>query len=240
MSEGFSNSMYPVPIPRRMDLYIQKDYIRAVRIICRQRDLLFLVIMLCLILLQISFLLFDYGYIALDRNEVIGAPVVLINNEKSPTTLTGEDLEKESRARKFTISEITFKQATLVINITNTILIFSSGLYVFIMLCGLGASFGAELGAVGHISRACVYSSIMLILLLPWQLIFTSTVFGATYTPRELTIWHSFDVDYIFGKVLLYLRFSGYSAFTLILLILAQLRSFLWSRTIIQRLDRKA
>lgn len=237
MNEDFSNSKNPVPIPRRMDLYIKKDYIRAVRIICRRRNLLFIVIMLCLILLQISFLLFDYGYIALDRNEGIEAPEVFINSELPLTALAGEDLEKESKTRKFTNYEITLEQATLDINITNTILIFSSVLYVFMMFCGLGASFGAELGGFGHISRACVYSLIMLILLLPWQLVFNSMVLGAIYTPRELTEWCPSDITNRFDTVLLFLRFTGYSILIIVLLILAHLRSFLWSSAVMRRLD---
>jgi hypothetical protein len=240
MNEDFSNSNNPTPIPRRVDLYIKKDYIKAVRIICRRRNFLFSVIVSCLLLIQILFLFFEYGYIAFDPNEVIETTAVLVKNDESITNISEQDLEKKSKTSKFTNSDITFEQASLVIDITNTILIFSSVLYVFMMTCGLEASFGTELGGLSHISRACVYSLIVLILLLPWQLIFTSTVFGATYTPRELTIWHGFDVDYIVGKVLLYLRFIGYSALTLILLILAQFRSFLWSRTVVRKLERSA
>lgn len=238
MNDDLFDSMNPIAIPRKKDLYIKKDYVRAIQVICRWKNIQFVVIMLCLLLLQTSFLLVNYGYIALDQNTSINAPAVLINNEQQLTDLTGGVPEKESEIHALSSFDITFEHVTLVTNITNAILIFCSVLYGFIMFCGLGASLGGGLGGLGYISRACIYSLIMLILLLPWQFVFNSTVLGAIYTPRELAMWCISDITDKFGIVLLYLRFSGYSTLVFILLILAQLRSSLWNKAVVHRLDQ--
>ena len=238
MDEDLFESVNPIAIPRKRNLYIKKDYIRALQVICRWKNFLFVVITLCLLVLQTSFLLVNYGYVVPEANANIKAPSVLIKIEKQLTNLTEEGLEKEPKAREPSDSEITFRHVTLVMNITNTILILSSVLYGFVMFCGLGASLGGGLGGMAHISRAFVYSLIILIFLLPWQFIFKYTIIGVIYTPRELAMWRVTDITGMFGKVLLYLRFTGYPILVFILLLLAQLRSSVWNKAVVRRLDQ--
>jgi hypothetical protein len=238
MDEDLFDSINPIVIPRKKDLYIKRDYIRTLQVICRWKNFLFVVIMLCLLLLQISFLLVNYGYAVPEKNESIKAPSIFLSTGKQLTDLTEGNLDKEPKTRKHSGSEIKFEHIILAMNVTNTILIFSSVLYGLIMFCGLGASLGGELGGTAHISRACIYSLIILILLLPWQLVFKQTILGAVFTPWELTVWRVTNVHDLFSKVLLYLRFTGYPIFVFILLILTQLRSFLWNKAVIHRLDQ--
>ena len=236
MDDDLFDSMNPIAVPRKKDLYIKKDYVRSLQVIYRWKNFLFVVMTLCFMVLQMSFLLVHYGYIVPGEN--IEAPRSFIRAEKHPADFTEIGLEKEPKASEHSGSDIKFEHVTLVINITNTILIFSSLLYSFIMFYGLGASLGGHLGGLVHISRACVYSLIILILLLPWQFVFKYVVLGAVYTPRELSMWHVANITEMPGKVLLYLRFTGYSILVFILLILAQLQSLLWSRAVTRKLER--
>ncbi len=238
MDEDLFDSINPIAVPRKKDLYIKKGYVRSLQIFYRWKNFLFVVITLCLFLLQISFLLVNYGYIVPEKNESIKTSSIFFSTGKQLTNLTEGGLEKEPKAAELSASEIKFEHVTLVMNIINTILIFSSLLYSFVVFCGLGASLGGSLGGLVHISRACVYSLIILILLLPWQFVFKYTVLGAVYTPRELAMWHVIDITDMFGKVLLYLRFTGYPILIFILLVLAQLQSLLWSRTVTRKLDQ--
>lgn len=238
MDEDLFDSINPIAVPRKKDLYIRKDYIRTLQVICRWKKFLFIAIVLCLVLLQLSFLFVRYGYVVLGENQKIESPRNLIGTEKQPVNIAENDLETESKSRRFTGSEIKFEHLSLVINIANTILIFSSVLYVFLMFQALGASLGGDLGGIGHISRACVYSLIILILLLPWQLVFMHTVLGVVYSPREPVFWCVTNVTDLYGKILLYLRFTGYPVFVFILLLLTQLRSFLWKKAVVHRLEQ--
>ena len=78
----------------------------------------------------------------------------------------------------------------------------------------------------------------MLVLLLPWQKVFSGVVTGAIYTPSELAGWHAPDkAKDVFNTVLYYLRFSGYGALIFLLLILSQYRSMRWAKAILRRLE---
>lgn len=251
INEDFFDSVSPIPIPKKRDSYIRKDYVRATRFIRRLKNLLFIVIMLCLLLLQTSFWIVNIGHIAPDQSTSTNAPTVLVNNEKQPDTVTKQNATipkqltglivegpaKESKTLELFGFDITFKDITSVTNITNMILIFASVLYGLIMFCGIAASFGGGLGGLSLISRAFVYSLVMLILLLPWQFFFSCIVIGAIYTPRELIMWCATDMTDTFGTTLLYLRFAGYSTLVFILLIIAQFHSFLWSKAILSRFE---
>jgi hypothetical protein len=107
-------------------------------------------------------------------------------------------------------------------------------LYCLIMYFGMGVSFKGELGGLGHIGGALFMSLIIFILLVPWQNFFGAVAIGATFTPGELARWCTKDINGTFGMILFYLRFSGYWALILLLLLLAQLRSFRWARVILR------
>jgi len=238
MDEDLFDSINPIAIPRKKDLYIKKDYVRTLQVICRWRNFFFIVIVFCLLLLQISFLLVHSRYVVLGENQDIESPRNLIGTEKQPDNFSENGLETESKSRRLTGTGIKFERLCLVINVTNTILIFSSVLYCFIMFQSLGASLGAGLGGTAHISRACVYSLIILILLLPWQLVFKHTVLGVVYTPREPVIWRVINVTDLSRKTLLYLRFTAYPIFVFMLLLLTQLQSLRWKKAVIDRMNQ--
>jgi hypothetical protein len=214
MNEEFPDPLSPKPIPEQKDLYLKSDCLKAACVFRRWKNLLFIVMLLCLLLNQASFWLVSTGQIEITENTNAAAQA----EESSDQQLFGYD--------------VTFERLTSVIRITNIVLIFTSMLYCLIMYFGLGISFKGELGGLGHIGGALFMSLIIFVLLVPWQNFFGSIAMGATFTPSELVRWCTTDINGTFGMALFYLRFSGYWALVLLLLLLAQLRSFRWARAI--------
>jgi hypothetical protein len=136
------------------------------------------------------------------------------------------------------LSGITCEQLTWAIRLVNAVLILTASLYCLTLLFSLKVSLHGRLGGINHISRAFFLSLLMLVLLLPWQKVFGGVVTGAIYTPAELIKWHAADkTDDVFHTVLYYLRFSGYGALILLLLVLSQYRSLRWAKAILRRLE---
>jgi cation transporter-like permease len=129
---------------------------------------------------------------------------------------------------------VTFERLTSIVRIANILLVLTSVLYALIMYFGLGVSFKGGLGGLAHICGALYMALIIFVLLLPWQNFFGPIAMGATYTPGELASWCTTDMSDTLGMVLFYLRFTGYWALVMMLLLLAQLRSFRWARAILR------
>ena len=132
---------------------------------------------------------------------------------------------------------IKFEHLTWLISFVNAVLILTATLYCLTMLFSLKVSMLGRLGGINHISRAFFLSLLMLVLLLPWQIIFSNVVTGAIFTPSELLKWHFSEMDSLFDIILYYLRFSGYWLLILLLLIFSQIRSSRWAKAILRRLE---
>lgn len=216
MNEEFPDPLSPKPIPRQKGLYLRSDSLKAASVFRRWKNLLFVIMLLCLLLNQASFWLVSTGKVEITENTNTVAPA-----EKSPNQrIFGYD--------------VTFEHLTSVVRITNIILVFTSVLYGLIMYFGLGISFKGKLGGLAHICGALYLSLIIIVLLLPWQNFFGAITMGATFTPNELARWCTTDITSTLGLVLFYLRFTGYWTLVLLLLLLAQLRSFRWARVILR------
>lgn len=227
-------------------LALATDCIEVAQMFRRWKNLLFVIVMLCLLLLQGSFWLVKTGYIEIDS----GASIAAGGRDKptgdvakavmtGPNRSSGEAAEAPAKARLnlgLHVLDITFGRVSLVVRAANAVLVFASMLYALTLFCGLTVSFGGRLGGQNHISRAFYLSLIMLVLLLPWQTILGSMAPGAIYTAPELAKWCRADAGGMLDTVLLYLRFTGYWALVVIVLLLAQLRSFRWSRVILRKL----
>ncbi|OHB79683.1 MAG: hypothetical protein A2Z25_05165 [Planctomycetes bacterium RBG_16_55_9] len=135
------------------------------------------------------------------------------------------------------MSGVTFENLAWLIRFLNAVLILAATLYCLTLLFGLKVSMHGRLGGINHISRAFFLSLILLVLLLPWQTVFGSMVCGALYAPDELAQSCSKDAQDIFDLVLYYLRFTGFGALILLLLIFSQIRSVRWAKAILRRLE---
>jgi hypothetical protein len=232
MNEEFSDPLSPKPIPRQKGLYLKSDCLKAAYVFRRWKNLLFMVMLLCLLLHQASFWLVSTGQVEITENTNPGTPVVP-DADSLQADQAAPPAEEPPSPWLFGFN-VTFKHLTSVVRLTNIILVFTSVLYGLIMYFGLGISFKGGLGGLGHIGGALFMSLIIFVLLVPWQNFFGTIALGATFTSNELVSWCTTDISDTFGMVLFYLRFTGYWALVLLLLLIAQLRSFRWARAILR------
>jgi hypothetical protein len=122
------------------------------------------------------------------------------------------------------------------VELINGILIAVAILLVATTFFSLQVSLIGRLGGLNHISRAFVLALIAVVVLIPWQRLGLN-VPGVTWTPEELARWQPLKASDLTGLVLFYLRFAGYWAAVVLLLLLSQARSTRWSRSIARRLE---
>lgn len=221
------------------------DSLEAVGVFRGWKNFMFLIVLLCLLILQGSFWLVNTETVALteppkDDTAVAAAPETTDPNA-APAAAAVEPNTPVENAKKSTLQailpDITFKCLTQIIDLTNAVLILSSGLYMLTVLFSLKVSLMGKIGGVNHISRAFFLAMIMFVLILPWQKVFDGMAMGAIYTPAELAEAFPKDRTEIFDMVLYYLRFSGYWLLIFLLLILTQMRTCRWTRAILRRLE---
>jgi hypothetical protein len=229
------------------------DCLEAIGVFRGWKNFFCIIVILCLVLLQISFWVVKLGYIRGEypsgkvkssltegeEPEVQSTPVPEaadandVSNAAAESPL-GRDAESMTEKSLF---GVTFAHLAIGIRVVNAILILAAILYCLTVLMALKVSLVGRLGGINHISRAFFLSLIMMLLLLPWQRIFCNILVGAVYTPSEVMKWISAGTDSIFDIILFYLRFTGFWLLILILLICSQLRSGRWTKTILRRLE---
>ena len=222
----------PIPIPGETGSPLRSDCLKAACVFRRWKNLLFLVMLLCLLLVQGSFWLVSTGQVEIAENTNPGTTVVL-NADIMQADQAAAPAEDSPSPLLFGF-DVTFELLTSIVRITNIILVLTSVLYALIMYFGLGISFKGGLGGLAYICGALYMALIIFVLLLPWQNFFSTIAMGATYTPGELVSWCTTDISDTLGLVLFYLRFTGYWTLVLLLLLLAQWRSFRWARAILR------
>ncbi len=121
-----------------------------------------------------------------------------------------------------------------ILNVSNTVLIFSAFLYLLSIFFCLSISFSSNFGGLKYISRSFFSALIALVLLLPWHLLFGRILFGVIYSPSELFTMTNQDIP----VVMLYFRFVGYWAFVILILIRSQIYSNKWAKTLFERIDQ--
>jgi hypothetical protein len=225
IQQEFAGSPGTKMVAEEAGSYIRADCLRAAYVFRRWKNLLFIVLLICLLLNQASFWLISTGQVEIGENRNTATSVVL------DAEGAGAPAEKSSSRSLFGL-DVTFEQLTSIIRITGIVLVLASAFYALIMYFGVGVSFKGRLGGIGHICGAFYMALIMFVLIMPWQNFFGPIAMGAAYTPQELVKWCTSDISNTFGIVLFYLRFTGYWALVLLLLLLAQLRSFRWARAI--------
>ena len=156
--------------------------------------------------------------------------------EKITETVTPEPALDEQEADGFLFG-ITFDHLVWIIRIANAVLILAATLYCLTLLFSLKVSMLGRLGGISHITRAFFLSLLALVLLLPWQRVFSPAVIGAMFTPEEMVEWFSNRSPDLFDGIIYYLRFCGFWMLIVLLLVLAQIRSSRWAGAILRRLE---
>ena len=235
------------------DLMDTTDCLEAVGVFKGWKNFFFVIVILCLLLLQLCFLPVDRGYIKIGDQAGSNTPAVAgeltaekVQDESNSALSQTESTTKAAAleiqpaigwAPMDILSRITYEQLTWLIRFVNAVLILTATLYCLTLFFSLKVSMQGRLGGINHISRAFFLSLLMLVLLLPWQRIFGLVVTGAIYTPDELVKWYSAGSNNMFDIALYYLRFSGYWLLIILLLIFSQVRSFRWTKAILSRLE---
>ncbi len=221
------------------------DCLEAVGVFRGWKNLLFVIAVLCLLLLQVSFWLVNTGYVKAGDDTKSDTPAVVAEDteqiNESAKQVTAEPNQPTEAApqqpQTSPLFDITFKHLSWLIRFVNFVLIPTAILYCLTILFSLKVSLLGRLGGINHISRAFFLSLLMLVLLLPWQRFFSDVVFGAIYTPGELLTSCTAETRSIFGTAFHYYRFTGHWLLVLLLLIFAQLRSSRWAKATIRRLE---
>jgi hypothetical protein len=246
--------------PRTSNLVDTTDCLEAVGVIRCWKNILFIIIMLALLLLQGLFWVANIRGIGTDEPAVAvsadssttGAGEVAVAipdkikkaaKEVAPENVpassqsmpVAEPNEPEQVKIRFSF-EPKVKHITAVIQFLNFVLIPASILYCLTMLFSFKVSLIGRLGGINHVARAFFLSLLFVVLLMPWQLLFSPVFAGAMWTPVELiaacevqkTMW---------ANIFFYLRFTGYWLLVLLLLLFAQLRSMRWARATLRRLE---
>jgi hypothetical protein len=214
------------------------DCLEAIGVFRGWKNFFFVIVLICLLLLQVSFWFVNLGYI---RGECPGMAGSVVQNVQDPndanTGSVAEETGLDEAGEEKTFLGVTFGHLAMGIRVVNAILIMGGVFYCLTILMAMKISLVGRLGGINHICRAFFLSLLMLLLLLPWQRIFVGVGIGSVYTPCELAKWTSAGTSNIFDIVLLYLRFSGFWLSILLLLICSQLRSGRWTKTILRRLE---
>jgi len=237
------------------------DCLEAIGVFRGWKNFLFVIVALCLLLLQTSFWLVDRGCIPATGALCIGtdegerlkflplrggasseniqdvneAAKKVAANANQPAKAISPELQQPTA--KKSLFGITFRHLAWLIRFVDIVLLLTATLYCLTMLFSLKISLIGRLGGINHISRAFFLSLIMLVLLLPWQRAFGRLVIGAIYTPCELVQSCAAQSRGIFGATLHYLRFSGYWLLIVLLLILSYVQSCRWAKAILRRLE---
>ncbi len=231
------------------------DCLEAVGVFKGWKNVLFVIVILCLLLLQISFWLVDRGFIG-SRGKA-GSDIIAAACEKTEETKeppVPAQVEEIKEAAEKVAAEpnkpatqakkqpglplgITIRHLCWTIHFVNGLLILAAVLYCLSMLFSLKISLIGRLGGINHISRAFFLSLIMVILLLPWQVVFDGIIAGMIFTPCELVRKCSAEISGIFAITFHYLRFTGYWLLVMLLLILSHLRSSKWTKATLRRLE---
>jgi hypothetical protein len=251
---------------RKQDQLIETtDCLEAIGTLKSNKNFFFLVCFLCLLILQCIFWLVPTQYVEKPGtsapNDISSAAAMVLQlaapaekikiekktekTEKAAQELTADvnaepnEPNAPSPAKTIIIPpiKIKFSQLSWLIRFCNYLLVVCSVIYSLTLLFCMKISLVGRLGGIRHITKAVFISFFMIVLLLPWQIIFKGVITGAIYTPAELlAAWTDFDQTGVVANMAMILRFTGLWLVVVILLCWAQLKSMRWSKNTLKRL----
>jgi hypothetical protein len=209
------------------------DSLEAVGVFRGWKNVFFGILLGCLLLTQAAFWLINLNIVAMPAvpDPVAGSPGAVTTPGSAPagglsnTGFVGA-----------VFGFVDFDRTARAIELINGVLVVTAVLLAASIFFALMVSLVGRLGGLNHISRAFVLSLIAVALLIPWQVLGLN-VLGVSWTPDELTRWLPAKNADIWNTVIYYLRFTGYWAAVVLLLLLSQARSKRWSASIIHRLE---
>ncbi len=220
------------------------DCLEAVSVFRAWKNFFFLIVLICLLIVQIAFWLVDAKMV------VVPAERMNPSEEQSlaplaATPATPPDANSAAANKPVPVTAygpaylawLTFDRLERIVELANGVLIIAASLFCLSTFFSLMVSLIGRLGGINHIARAFFLSLIMAVLVLPWQKMLGLAIPGVVYTPNELITWMASKNASTLNTVLFYLRFFGYWLVVLLLLLTAQLRSARWTKSILRRLE---
>jgi hypothetical protein len=116
---------------------------------------------------------------------------------------------------------------------------FAVVLYCLSLLISVKLTLVGQLGGMANAGKAFFLSLVVMVLIVPWQDVISPEVPGVLFSYKELTLWYQhvrLNADPPSGYLLYYGRFVGFWAFSMIVLLVAQWRSYLSVKEIRQRI----
>ncbi len=245
---------------KKQDVLLETtDCLEAIGTLKSNKNFFFFICLFCLILLQGCFWLMATKHVDIGTEgpSIEKSTVLVAVQQQTPAEASSDKIEKVTQtvvgepnvaksdpnavwqkyAGQLAETEIKFSQLVWVIRICNYLLIICSIMYSLTLLFGLMISLVGRLGGISHVTRAFFTSLLIIIILLPWQIIFKSVCISPIYTPSELLAsWKAYPDADVIAKTVMFLRYAGLAAVIFILLIWAQLKSMRWARNTLKRL----
>jgi hypothetical protein len=233
------------------------DSLEAVSVFRGWKNFFFLIVLVCLLIVQIAFWLIDTKTVPVPPERMnppelnlAAAPPTLTPapSEPSPTasgqvppTTDANTISPTATAPKASgpaiLAWFTFDRIARIIEVVNGVLIITASLFCLATFFSLMVSLIGRLGGINHISRAFFLSLIMAVLVQPWQKLLGMDVPGVIYSPAELIAWLQLKAGSPSGAIIYYVRFVGYWVIVLLLLLMSQWRSARWTKSILRRLE---
>lgn len=241
------------------------DNLEAIAVMRSMKNIFFIIVIVCLVLMQAIFWAVNRGCIKTDKQAKITESTIILTEasfsapaenaakgsaaevgQAAKTVLADTNQQAQAAQPKPTpkvcpmrnvFAKITPEQLSMAIRVVNFVLILSAILYCLTMLFLLKISLTGRLGGINHIARAFFLSLIMLVLILPWQRFFPGVIAGVIYTPEELLNVCASQTTDMLSNIMFYLRYVVFWVLTMFFLICAQSRSARWVKNTLRRLE---
>jgi len=208
------------------------DSLEAIGVFRTWKSIFFVIVLICLVLTQAAFWAVDLHFV-----EIPGT----VQPATADATAPAVTADGETTNNKGFLGGITggfdFELLARISGVANGILIVAAILFALTVFFCLLVSLVGRLGGINHVSRAFILALITAALIIPWQRLFGSNVVGVAYGADELLHWLDAKAEGLPNVIFYYLRFCGLWLVVLLLLIMTQVRSVRWSKSIIRRLE---
>ena len=170
------------------------DALEAYKVFRAARNWLFVIILLCLILVQGAFWIVDQGGL----EQVVENRLIRFEPMQSESARTGEMLADLVK---------------VILSLCNAILIFTLALYFLVQLVCLNVAVVGRLGGLASSSKAFFLSLIMVVLILPWETGYAGRNTGMLFSYADLMKTHlqlnAGNPTFGDGMIGYYFRFVG-------------------------------
>jgi len=226
------------------------------------RSFFFILLFVGMLIVQVSFWVVDrgavdatlakqhdyYGMMPIVQDSQVGRTMFIAGAEESPDQFAPEQGEippppsapsDEANAEEKESAKSIALLVETSLEVSNFIMIFSAVIYCLCLLIGMKLALVGRLGGLADSAKAFFLALVAMVLIVPWQGLFHSSIAGTLFAYDELINQYIQirETSGLAGYVLYYGRFTGFWLLTMVLLVLAQWRSHKAAQAIGERLS---